>query len=184
MATRTGHEAARHRCLGCARYLLAEAGRECVERVVAERDEIIVPWLFWSEVINTLARRHRWPGSQVLAAVYDLEQIGLSSEAPSRMTVLGVIDAVERYGLTAYDAEYLVLAEVADADLLTGDARLAAAVPDRVIRVGLDHRLGEPTGRYEAQSPDWPRWSGTARYLKELRREAQADLIDGGWSAQ
>ena len=82
-------------------YLIGESSREHVEQTLEAHDEVLVPWLFWSEVINALARRDRWLGSQVLAAVYDLEQLGLRTEPPSRTTMLAVIDAVEAYSLTA-----------------------------------------------------------------------------------
>ena len=161
-------------------YLIGQSGSERAEQTIVDRDEILVPWLFWSEVINALARRHRWPGSQVLAAVYDLEQLGLRTEPPSRPTILAVIDAVEAHDLTAYDAEYLVLAERAGADLLTGDVRLAAAAGSRAILSGSGHRLAEEDIPYVAQTPpaepDWPLWSGAAEYLAELRREVRADV--------
>ncbi len=161
-------------------FLLGESGHERIDQTLEAHERILVPWLFWSEVINALARRHRWPGSQVLAAVYDLEQLGLGTEPPSRTTMLAVIDAVEAHGLTAYDAEYLVLAEIADAHLLTADAHLAAAARSRAIFLGTDHRLAEEDVPYVAQSvapgPDWPRWPGAAAYLDVLRREARADL--------
>ena len=121
----------------------------------------------------------------MLAAIYDLEQWGITTGPPSRQVMLAVIDAVEAHGLTAYDAEYLVLAEIADADLMTGDASLAAAARDRTIRIGSQHRLGErapgyrlETGSQATRSPDvdWPRWPGAVDYVAELRREAAADL--------
>ena len=162
-------------------YLTGEAAGVRVERALEPRRKALVPWIFWSEVINVLARRHRWPGSQVLAAVHDLEQMGLQTEQPSRVSMLAVIDTVDARGLTAYDAEYLVLAESSGGDLLTGDARLAQAAGPRAILIGMDPRIGERSGTYEPhppdQDPDWPRWSGATDYLAELRREVQRDLV-------
>ena len=161
-------------------YLTGEAAGADVEVALETRHEVLVPWVFWSEVVNVLARRRRWPGSQTLAAVHDLEQIGLQTELPSRVSVLAVIDAVDIHGLTAYDAEYLVLAESAGGELLTGDARLAQAAGVRAVFIGLDHRVGEGSSTYEShpsgRDPDWPRWSGAADYLAELRHEVQRDL--------
>ncbi len=159
-------------------YVLGEVGAQRAEELIAERDVILVPWLFWSEVINSLARRHRWPGSQVLSVVYDLEQLGLDTQSPARPFMLAVIDAVEAHGISAYDAEYLVLAEAAEADLLTGDRHLASAAGSRAIHIDPGHRLSENTAVYAPHSPstppDWPRWPGAVRYLEELRRETQA----------
>jgi len=161
-------------------YVLGEPDGDRVERELEARDAVLAPWVLWSEVINVLARRHRWPGSEVLASVYRLEQIGIATEPPSRQSMLAVIDAVERHGLTAYDAEYLVLAEAADADLLTGNAFLAAAAGTRAILVGARHRLAEAGERYAQglgdADVDWPRWPGAAAYLQELRQEALSDL--------
>jgi predicted nucleic acid-binding protein len=161
-------------------YLLGEPDAPRVKRELQARDVVLVPWLFWTEVINALARRHRWPGSEVLAAVYQLERLGMRTEAPSRQITLAVIDAVETHGLTAYDAQYLVLAEIADADLMTGDAFLAGVAGTRAIRIGTRHRLAEVPSSHEpaerARDVDWPNWPGAAAYLQELRREARSDL--------
>lgn len=161
-------------------YVLGEVGAQRAEGLIAERDVILVPWLFWPEVINSLARRHRWPGSQVLSAVYDLEQLGLDTQSPARPFMLAVIDAVEAHGISAYDAEYLVLAEAADGDLLTGDRQLASAAGSRAIRIDAGHRLAEDAAAYapppHSGSPDWPRWPGAVHYLEELRRETQAQV--------
>ena len=165
-------------------YLLGEPDGDRVEREFEARDVVLAPWVVWSEVINVLARRHRWPGSDVLASVYRLEQLGIQTQAPSRQSMLAVIDAVEAHGLTAYDAEYLVLAETADADLLTGDAFLAAAAGSRAILIGTRHRLAEVAATYEherrATDVDWPRWPGAAAYIQELRREAMSELAGIG----
>ena len=164
-------------------YLLGEPDAERVERELDARDVVQVPWFFWTEIINVLARRRRWPGSQVLAAVYDLERFGIRTESPSRQTMLAVIDAVDTHGLSAYDAEYVVLAELADADLLTGDAFLAGAAGAagaRAIRIGTHHRLAEQAAGYpeRIRSADagWQHWPGAVEYMAELRREAASDL--------
>lgn len=161
-------------------YVLGEPDAQRVRRELLSRDAVLAPWSMWSEVINSLARRHHWPGSDVLGAVYDLEQLGIRTEPPSRPTMLAVIDAVEAHGLTAYDAEYLVLAEMADADLMTGDAFLAAAAGTRAIRIGAPHRLAEAVVGYpqgdRVAEVDWPRWPGAVAYMQQLRREARSDL--------
>jgi predicted nucleic acid-binding protein len=161
-------------------YLSGEPGAARVEGELEARDAVLVPWLFWTEVVNVLARRRRWPGSDVLAAVYDLEQIGIRTSAPSRQMTMAVIDAVEVHGLSAYDAEYLALAESEDADLLTADTFLARAAGSRAVLIGAPRRLAELPRPYGSDAPagppGWPRWPGAAAYLRELRREVQRDL--------
>ena len=161
-------------------HVVGEPDAARVEEILRDRDDLLVPWIFWTEIINVLGRRHRWQGSRVLEAVYDLEQLRLRTEPPSRPTMLRVIDAVEAHGLTAYDAEYLVLAEDADAELLTGDAALAQVAGSRAILIGPSRRLAEEPapypGRKAVDVPDWPRWPGAAAYLEDLRREVRSDL--------
>ncbi|MCY7419272.1 MAG: type II toxin-antitoxin system VapC family toxin [Chloroflexi bacterium] len=133
---------------------------------------VLVPWVFWLEVVNGLTRRHGWRADRVLRAVYDLEQVGVQEIAPDRVLLLSVIDLVERHGLTAYDASYLAVAISADAQLLTGDRRLAQAAGDRAIYVGIDSRSSEAPAEYGRST--WAAWPGAAAYLQELRAEVLA----------
>ena len=137
------------------------------ERVLA-REPILVPALFWLEIINVLATRYRYPPDAVVEAVYELEQAGLATADVGRPGVLGVIDAVGRTGLTAYDAAYLVLAESADAMLLTADLHLASSAGDRAILVGADGGVAERPASF-AVRPSWTAWKGAVAYLGELR---------------
>lgn len=131
-------------------------------------DEILVPALFWLEVINVLASRHRYPPDAIVEGVYELELLGITTAEVGRPGVLAVIDAVGRFGLTAYDAAYLVLAESVDAPLLTPDARLALAAGHRAILVGSEGGIAETPAAYAADV-SWATWKGAAAYLRELR---------------
>ena len=140
-----------------------------LRRHMLEAEPLIVPPLFWLEVVNVLARRYRYPPSAVAEAVYELEQIGVVTREVGRPGVLAVIDAIGRSNLTAYDAAYLVLAESADARLLTADVALAAAAGERAILVGGPAGIADEPAPYEA-AVAWPRWKGAAAYLAELRQ--------------
>jgi len=145
----------------------AEVRQHLRDRILAGQP-ILVPALFWLEIVNVLASRYRYPPESIVEAVYELESVGLATAEVGRPGVLAVIDAVGRSGLTAYDAAYLVLAEAADAMLLTGDARLAAAAGDRAILVGTEGGVAELAASY-VTGPTWARWKGAAAYLGELR---------------
>jgi predicted nucleic acid-binding protein len=132
-------------------------------------ERILVPALFWLEVVNVLARRYGYPPEAIVEAVYELEHTGIATVEVGRPGVLAVLDATGRSGLTAYDAAYLVLAESADASLLTADASLARAAGERGILVGGGGGVAEGRVPYLAEQ-SWIRWKGAGAYLAELRR--------------
>jgi predicted nucleic acid-binding protein len=154
--------------------LLGEPARADVERQLRDRldaaETVIVPSLFWLEVVNVLARRYRLDPGELVEAVDGLEQLGIVTGDVGRPMTLAVIDAVARSGLSAYDAAYLALAEASDAMLLTGDAALAAAAGRRAVLIGQSRRVTERRERYEP-APAWTRWRGAGTYLARLRAE-------------
>lgn len=144
--------------------------------------ELLVPDHFWLEVVNALAIGYRASAAVVVEAVAELDATGIQSINLDRPQVLLVIDAIARYGLTAYDAGYLVLAESADAQILTLDARLAAAAGDRAVRLGGGHSIGEENPPYAApaEHATWASWPGAAAYLRELRARIQPGVKSPG----
>jgi predicted nucleic acid-binding protein len=126
----------------------------------------LVPPLFWLEVLNVLTRRYRYEPHQALEALAELDAAGLETIELDRPMLLLALDVVAKYGLSAYDAACVALAETADADLLTADATLAAAAGARGLLVGAD-RIGEQPAAYAAGS--WTDWPGAASYLADLR---------------
>ncbi len=140
---------------------------------VATDRPMLVPGLFWLEVLNTLGRGGRASGRQVLAAVHRLDVFGLRTVEPDRPLLLQVIDRGERFGLSAYDALYLTLAESLDADLATLDRQLAAAAGPRAIAIDEGHALHEPPAVYE-RDVSWPSYKEASAYLAKLRAETLA----------
>ena len=139
---------------------------------------MVVPFLFWQEVVNALAHRHRVSGEIIVEALYELESLGIETRDVTRAELLLIVDAVERHGLTAYDATYLALAVSADASLVTTDRSLAEAAGERAVLLGTPSRVSERQARYEAASrtasarSSWAAWPGAAAYLRELRERA------------
>lgn len=131
---------------------------------------LLAPSLFWLEVMNVLGRRYQLQPDAVLEAMVELEAAGIETVDLDRPMLLLAMDAMARFGLTAYDAAYLALAEAADADLLTADALLARAAGERAQLVG-PRRIGEARARYSG--PEWTSWPGAAAYLRELRSRLQ-----------
>ena len=152
---------------------LAKEARRVITEHLAANGALLVPFLFWQEVVTVLARRYRYRGSAVLEAVYELDQLHLETRELGLPELITVVDLVERHWLSAYDATYLALTMRADARLLTADGALAAAAGRRAVSVSRRRSIQEPTEAYAA-TPDWPAWPGAAAYLRELRNRAAA----------
>jgi len=135
---------------------------------------LLVPASFWIESINVLSRRYDYPAAAVLEAIYELEQLGLTTVTLDRPMILLTLDVVERHRLTAYDGLYLALAEASRAMLLTADIELARAAGDRAILLPERARgIAEHPAPYQG-APTWGRWPGSAAYLRDLRRRAES----------
>ncbi|MEX0625433.1 MAG: type II toxin-antitoxin system VapC family toxin [Chloroflexota bacterium] len=149
-----------------------EAGHDRAVTILRERraagSKLLVPAFFWLEVANVLVRRYRQRPGVVLEAIVDLENLGLESIALDRPQLLLTIDAMERGGLSAYDAAYLALAESANAQLTTADRRLAAAAGSRALPIGGGRTIKEAREPYPES---WAAWPGAAAYLKQLRAQ-------------
>ena len=128
---------------------------------------MIVPGVFWVEVVNVLARRHRYSGNALLESVAVLDALGITTVEGSRAGLLMAIDAVVSHELTAYDAVYLALASSADADLLTLDHALAVAAGARAVSTGEDS-IREALAPYRLEP--WITWEGLHDYLAGARR--------------
>jgi predicted nucleic acid-binding protein len=152
--------------------LLREPGSEEVHGRLAGAagGELLVPEHFWLEVTNGLVRRYACKPNDVVAALRELDEMQLVTVALDRPAILHGLELMARHGLTAYDAAYLALAEVTDAQLLTLDRRLAEAAGDRsaVRPRPRTHEGVEPYGSPIAV----PDWTAHGRYLAELRYAA------------
>ena len=145
-----------------------------------DRARLIVPPLFWLEIVNALGGRHRYPASEIAEALRELDELGLETAETGRPELLLVADAMERHRLPAYDAAYLVLAQQQGALLATLDRGLAAAAGP--LGMLIDEEPG-PAAR-EAAAPygtpqvirpsSLPDYAGLGAYLGELRRRALA----------
>jgi len=156
--------------------------RRWLVRWMADGSTLAAPHHFWLEVVNSLARRHRYSGASILEAVHELRQLSIESVELDEPAIVLVIDTVERHGLSAYDAQYLALAEQLDVWLVTLDRRLAAAAGSRAIDpTDPPGRLSETPVPYASTAHiTWPDYAGAASYLASLRaglRRAQSRSV-------
>jgi predicted nucleic acid-binding protein len=124
-----------------------------VEQALALREDFVrkrifqvcVPALCVCELVNgfvTATRRNRISYSDAAGGLRRTLSLGIEEKRPDAERVHAL---AQEYGLTAYDAAYLALAESEDADLWTGDRRLFEAVSGRSRRMKYvgDYPLGE-----------------------------------------
>ena len=137
---------------------------------------LLVPSVFWLEVVNVLARTHRYAGQDVLHAIHELDEFTLTTIESDRTQVLVTLDLVERFGLTSYDATYLALMQIHAGDIATLDHALARAAGSRAIVLDGRQRLSEPPAPYE-HDVTWPDYKGASAYLASLRVEAREAAV-------
>ena len=148
----------------------AEVAAAAISRWTANRERVVVPAFFWTELANSLLVRHRWTGADVLEAIHDLDDMQLETVEVDRPLVVLTIDLAERHGLTTHDAVYLALAISMDAHVATFDEALRVAAGPRAIHIGRP-RLSEPSAIHE-YSVTWPYYKGASAFLAQLRAEA------------
>lgn len=149
------------------------AGRAVLETLrasVSERTRLLVPDVFWLELVNVLARRYRLLPTEVIEAVREMDEFRMATVPIDRPLLLVSIELQARFRLSSYDAAYLALAETEDARLLTLDRALATAAGPRAVHLpGLDPRgVSEGPATY-GEPVDWARFGP---YLARLRAEA------------
>jgi predicted nucleic acid-binding protein len=150
---------------------------------------LVVPSLFWIEVLNALGKRHRMTLPEIAEALHELDEVVLETVEVDRPLLLAASALIAAHDLTAYDACYLALAETLDAPLVTLDRRLAAAAGGRgdLIEARGSRRLSESGAPYDLETSigsSMPkpvsegshagRWPGFGPYIAELRARERA----------
>lgn len=131
---------------------------------------LLVPSVFWLEIVNVLLMRYHLTAAEATEAIADLERVGAETVEVSRSMLLLTLDIVERHRLAAYDAAYVALARALDARLVTLDRAQARAAGSRAILVGQGHRLSEAVATYGSPvAQPATSWPGAAAYLRLLR---------------
>lgn len=137
---------------------------------------LLAPEAFWLEIANVLVRRHGLPPNELVEALRDMDDLGIDSVRIDRPLLLVTIDMQAQFGLSAYDAAYLALAEAEDGRLLTINRELASAAGPRAIQLPglIQTYLSEDRAPY-GEPIDWARFGP---YLARLRADARQVTVD------
>jgi len=113
----------------------AEGALACLERIEREEVEGLAPDLIYAEVAQGLVKQVRSGGLTADEAVDVLDTVAAYplTTTPARLLATPACAVAISEGLTAYDAQYLVLARAEDAVLITADRKLAAAARNSIL---------------------------------------------------
>jgi len=146
------------------------------------RNRLLVPALFWVEVVNALVRKHHRTEAEVIEALATLDELAIETIELDRPTLLLALVSMSQAGLSAYDALYVALATSTESHLATLDRRLAAVAGSRAVLFaegGPGRVAGSPAGyeRGADRAPAWVRSAAVGAHIAELRRRA---IVAGG----
>jgi predicted nucleic acid-binding protein len=104
---------------------------------VFERDpRWTAPRLWRSEFCNVLASTMRIQGLPLATALEAVDKAqSLLVTAPTEPTPEAILRLAQASGATAYDCEYVALADLLDLPLVTADRKLAERFPSRAIKL-------------------------------------------------
>lgn len=109
-----------------------EAARALRHRFETGGLRVLAPPLLWLEILNVAARRWGWTAASLAELAGLMKDLGFELIDPD-------IAAVARWaawGLTAYDAAYLAIAEHADVPLVTDDGQIVQVAPQIALALG------------------------------------------------
>ena len=146
----------------------AEPSQGLITRAIGRAGSrpLLVPEIFWVEIVNVLVRRHGMSMDAVLGAIAELDGLGLRTIQLGRGGLLDSVALMLEHRLTAYDASYLALAHAVNADLLTLDRQLAEAAGDRAVSLN-PNETRESRGPYRLEP--WITWEDAPAYLAAVR---------------
>jgi predicted nucleic acid-binding protein len=115
-------------------YLLIEGEKTSLARTLWTRENNWwMPELWLHEFLNILATNERTGNLRLRTCQGILDLARSMFEAKSRQADMGyTLSLAARYRLTAYDAQYIALAQSMDVFLISEDRRLRQAVPQSV----------------------------------------------------
>jgi len=116
-------------------YLFIEGDQTALAQAVLRSDpEWRLPPLWRHEVLNVLATFVRTGGASLEDAQPKWDEAVLRfSDFEKDVDPLQALALAVRYGISAYDAQYVALAEELDVQLVTQDGPLRSACPERAI---------------------------------------------------
>jgi len=96
--------------------------------------ELVAPYLITYEIANSLRYNPDFGAEDVKSAITDLMNMQLSLQLPDETQIQRATDLAFKYGITIYDAVYLVLAETSEIPFFTADEKLVLKTTQSRIR--------------------------------------------------
>jgi predicted nucleic acid-binding protein len=151
----------------------AVAARGALRAWIEAGSELAVPPGFWTELLDGVTRGRPTTAAELAEALHVIDELDIATVDLDRPGLLLVADVMERHGIDAGRAAYLVVAELLDARLATLDPRTAAAAGARLAPIGSTEAapaVVDDAGR----AGSLPDYRGLGAFLGELRRRAAA----------
>lgn len=106
----------------------SQIARRLLRKIKEKRIKVLIPQLFFFEVINVIKTKTRSTAEDVLQVVDDIFSLNLISQKISKELLVKANFYAQKYDLTIYDTSYIGLAEINKVILVTADQKLAKKV--------------------------------------------------------
>lgn len=99
-----------------------------LERHLSRREVIAAPDIILYELGNAWSTKTKLPKDKIKMFLADLDNIDLAIKAVTTALITQAVGFSKKYGISVYDASYIVLAKERRCDFITADARLVVRV--------------------------------------------------------
>lgn len=115
--------------------------RRILKKAKKEKLEVIVPQIFFFEVVNAVKTKAKSTVKDVLEVINKIFSLKLVSKKADERLLTKANFYAQKYDLTIYDASYLALAKILGVNLITADEKLGRKTKLKFVRLLKDYRI-------------------------------------------